>query len=931
MRFSPGQRWVSETEPELGLGLVIACNRREIEIEFRQVELRRRYVQDSAPLRRVRFAVGDVIATRDGQRLCVETVDERGALLAYGTTAGPIVESELADTAGEASLEERLRRADVDPPRRLGLRIDALCRRAEFDGSPLRGLRGGRIQLLPHQLRVVHEVTTRHAPRVLLADEVGLGKTIEAALIVHRLLRTGRAERVLFLVPEALIHQWLVELVRRFAIWPALYDEDRCAAAESSAPGDNPFLAEPVILTSLDLLLQRPARLIQACAAGFDIVVVDEAHHLHWSPQAPSLAWSIVDQLGQRAPAVILASATPERAGTLGHYARLRLLDPQRFDDPTRLEAEEPAWVALADLVDSLLGEGPVAADLAERLPPDPSGGLGRSARAVRAGDAGAREQLALDLLDRHGPGRLIFRTTRAAVGDFPARVPRLHRLTRPIGSSAEPDRAPADYRDDPRIAWLAELLRAAPEDKIMVVCRRVDQVRAIDAALAARIRVDTALFHEDSSLLQRDRLAAWFDDPGGARLLICSEIGSEGRNMQCARRLVLFDLPEDADVLEQRIGRLDRIGRVGDVQIEIPFLAGTAGERRARFFHEALDAFSQPRPAAGAVLRTLGDVLLPWFDEAESGGAAARDPAAEATAFEDLLTRARVLAEQLDDLYRRGRDRLLEHNARRTGEGRALAERLTAPEEDLPDFLTHALDVFGATLEDLGGGRVRLADDDAFVEQVPGLPPGGIVGTFDRTLALVREDLAFLTSDHPAVEALTEAITADSAGRVAAGTPPGDPDLPALVALYVVEASAPRALAAGRYLPATPLALRADRSGVRVLAPADAVALARSCRPLHGIALEETTAVLAPWVAERLAAAGEEATRAARSRAAAARSQLEAESARALERLAALAASGAAIRPDEITALEVERDALRRVLASPEPRLDSLLLLLPR
>ncbi len=922
---------MSETEPELGLGLVLACNQRELEIEFRQVDLRRRYVQKSAPLRRVRFAVGETIATRDGRRLTVEAVDERGALLVYTTAAGAIVESELADTAGEASLEERLRRGDVDPPRRLGLRIDALCRRAEFDGSPLRGLRGGRIQLLPHQLRVVNEVTSRHAPRVLLADEVGLGKTIEAALIVHRLIRTGRAERVLFLVPEALIHQWLVELVRRFAIWPALYDEDRCAGAESSAPGNNPFLAEPVILTSLDLLLERPARLVQACAAGFDVVVVDEAHHLRWSPQEPSPAWSLVDQLGRRAPAMILASATPERAGTLGHYARLRLLDPQRFDDPTRFEAEESAWVALADLVDLLLGDGAVPADLADRLPSDPSGGLRRGARAALAGDAVAREQLALDLLDRHGPGRLIFRSTRAAVGGFPARLPRLHRLTHPSAPPNEPDRAPADYRDDPRIAWIADLLRAAPDDKIMVVCRRVDQVRAIDAALAARIRVDTALFHEDSSLVQRDRLAAWFDDPAGARLLICSEIGSEGRNMQSARRLVLFDLPDDADVLEQRIGRLDRIGRVGDVQIEIPFLAGMAGERRARFFHEALDAFSLPRPAAGAVLRALGNELRPWFDEAETGSAAARDPKAEATAFGSLLARARVLAEQLDERYRLGRDRLLEHNARRSGEGQALAERLAAAEEDLPAFLAHALDAFGATLEDLGGGRVRLADDDAFVEQVPGLPAGGIVGTFDRTLALVREDLAFLTSDHPAVEALTEAITADTAGRVAAGTATGDPDLPALLALYLVEVAAPRALAAGRYLPATPLAVRVDRRGVRVLEPTAAAALARSCRPLRSNVLEETATALAPWVAERLADAAEKATGVAQSRAAAARERLEEESARALERLTALAASGAAIRPDEITALEIERDALRRVLASPEPRLDSLLLLLPQ
>ncbi len=86
-------------------------------------------------------------------------------------------------------------------------------------------------------------------------------------------------------------------------------------------------------------------------------------------------------------------------------------------------------------------------------------------------------------------------------------------------------------------------------------------------------------MFHEDLTLLQRDRNAAFFAEKDGAQILVCSEIGSEGRNFQFARHLVLYDLPEDVDLLEQRIGRLDRIGQKGTIQVHVPYLPDTGDE----------------------------------------------------------------------------------------------------------------------------------------------------------------------------------------------------------------------------------------------------------------------------------------------------------------------------------------------------------------
>ena len=99
-----------------------------------------------------------------------------------------------------------------------------------------RGFVGGRVDLIAHQMSIAGEVAARLVPRVLLADEVGLGKTIEAGLILHRLHLTGRAERILILVPEPLVHQWFVEMLRRFNLLFSIFDEERCASIEQHDP-----------------------------------------------------------------------------------------------------------------------------------------------------------------------------------------------------------------------------------------------------------------------------------------------------------------------------------------------------------------------------------------------------------------------------------------------------------------------------------------------------------------------------------------------------------------------------------------------------------------------------------------------------------------------------------------------------------------------
>ncbi|MDB6077635.1 MAG: SNF2-related protein, partial [Akkermansiaceae bacterium] len=349
-----GQRWVSESEPELGLGIILRGAEGRVEIVFPAAGETRLYALESAPLRRVKFLPGDEIITHEGARMIVDSVAEEGGLLIYQTREATVPEAELSDSISFSKPEERIYSGKLDDPGDFDLRGEALSRRAEMRRSPVRGLAGARMELIPHQLFIADEVSNRPRPRVLLADEVGLGKTIEACLILHRLLVTGRISRVLILVPEPLVHQWFVELLRRFQLSFEIFNEDRCEAVEYGDPDANPFLEGQLILSAIDFLADNPARAEQARAAGWDMLVIDEAHHLEWTPKKASPAYEVVRTISRETDGLLLLTATPQQLGAEGHFARLHLLDPERHPNLARHQEEMAGYELAADLIEAL-------------------------------------------------------------------------------------------------------------------------------------------------------------------------------------------------------------------------------------------------------------------------------------------------------------------------------------------------------------------------------------------------------------------------------------------------------------------------------------------------------------------------------------------------------------------------------------------------
>ncbi|RLA49483.1 MAG: RNA polymerase-associated protein RapA [Gammaproteobacteria bacterium] len=803
MEYIIGQRWVSHADAQLGLGIVVELEPRRVTLAFPAVGEERTYATDNAPLTRLRFKAGDHISTVDNVELLVTEVHEQQGLLIYAGIDHhdkelTISELELDAFVQLTTPQQRLLNGHFDTNDEFALRVATFMHADRLQRCSARGLMGSRTNLLPHQIYIANEVGQRHAPRVLLADEVGLGKTIEAGMIIQQQMLTGRASRVLVLVPPSLLHQWLVEMLRRFNLHFSLFDADRLA----QMPEGNPFEAEQLVLCSLDLFESRPEVQTQALAAKWDLVTIDEAHHLHWSEQTVGEDYLFVQALARQTAGLLLLTATPEQIGQASHFARLRLLDPSRFHDLESFRLEDQQyrkWSALTDALEA--GEKPD--ELPAGLDPE-------------APTATIIEQI----LDRHGTGRVLFRNTRAAVKGFPHRV--LHRHPLPIPEQYAHAQVGLDERlhpelpyiddswlsFDPRVQWLEDTLKQLRPAKALVICAHADTAVALEHHLHMRAGIRSSAFYEGLSIIERDRAAAYFaDETNGAQTLVCSEIGSEGRNFQFAHHLILFDLPMNPDLLEQRIGRLDRIGQQCDVEIHVPYMAGTAQETLLDWYDRGLDLFRDSCSAGYMIFETFRERLLPQLEQ-------------RTDEFDSLLVDSAEFTLKTRTELREGRDRLLERNSCKPEVAAALIEEIIANEmgNSLENYLETLCEAFGVDQEFHSEQTLILRPSEHMLTgHFPYVHEDGTTVTFSRDKALAREDMAFLTWEHPMIVEAMDMVHSTELGNAAIGSiklKGVAPGTMLLEALYTVNCVAPSVLQVERFLPLSPMRLLVDARG---------------------------------------------------------------------------------------------------------------------
>ncbi|WP_022940169.1 RNA polymerase-associated protein RapA [Psychromonas hadalis] len=851
MTFSLGQRWISDAESELGLGTIVAIEGRMLTLLFAASGEQRLYAIAEAPITRVRFNIGDEIVSHDESKILVTDVEEDGELITY---IGTLLATGESTTLKETFLnnfikfnkpQDKLFAGQIDKFDRFVLRYKALINQHTQQKSNLRGLLGPRVDLIPHQFYIAEEVGKRHAPRILLADEVGLGKTIEAGLIIHQQLITGRAKRVLIVLPENLQHQWLVEMMRRFNLYFSIFDDSRCS--EAYLDEVNPFETEQLVLCSINLL-RKKIHFEHALEAEWDLLIVDEAHHLIWDKEKPSREYQVIEALAKQTPGVLLLTATPDQLGRESHFARLRLLDPSRFYDYQKFIDEEAGYKPVADAVNQLLDNQPLddeaqnsITDLLSEQDVQPLLRVIDDLPPENEERKQAERELITNLLDRHGTGRLLFRNTRSAIKGFPKRILKSIALELPAqyktamkvskmlpSGTLEEQAFSALYPEqmyqtfeggttnswcafDPRISWLIDLVLQFKDEKILIIAAQAETALALEEALRSREAIKAAVFHEGLSLIERDKAAAYFAQvEEGAQVMICSEIGSEGRNFQFAHHLVLFDLPINPDLLEQRIGRLDRIGQRCDIQIYTPYLKDTAQEHLQQWYENGLSAFTQTTPTGHTVYEIVKEQLINLLATGENSN----------DEFTKLIQTTRTENEKLKIQLEQGRDRLLEINSSGILHPSDLLDDITEADQ-LPDFTTFALqlfDVVGVQQEDQSEHCLVLKPTSHMLTaDFPGLPEEGATVTFNRQTALSRDDVHYLSWEHPMILGGMEMILSSDTGTTSVAILKNSSLPPAstfLELIYVVEAMNTDNAQLSRFLPTTPIRLLLDKNG---------------------------------------------------------------------------------------------------------------------
>ena len=658
----------------------------------------------------------------------------------------------------DRSLLERLAAGDVDDTEDFRTRLDVLRLLATREASGLGSFLGGRVRLFPHQLHVAERATARLPVRWLLADEVGLGKTIEAALIMNRLLHTQQIERCLVVVPEALTVQWLGELWRKYHQVFTLLDAPRLAdVARDFGAGFNPFDVHRRAVIALETLVERPDVAAQAAQAGIDLLVVDEAQRLRRPPGHPGeptyRALAPLAALGRH---LLLLSATPLEDDAYGFFRLLQLLRPDEFPEPLDVEARLESGVPLPPCTSSTrrvdIGGLPPRAPTVVDVP--------ALATAADATATALAEQV------RQG-------YARGQRRDALAQKRTLDRIRRALASGAAlkavlgPDetdlRQQAEQMDraDPRLAWLltqAPLWRQANEKTLVFVAHR-ETLEMLRDALSARAQVASGVFHEELSAARRDTEVARFRADDGPSVLVSTEAGGEGRNFEFCTRLILYDLPWAPSTVEQRIGRLDRIGRRVPVDIVYFRPAAGIGADVVRLF-ERLGLFREPmagvEPQLAQVESALEEVALD------------ADAALSDTQIDQLTAAAQAARSRIQDAaYQQ-----LHRDPYRADLGPSILARVPAGLDALMErVVVNAAARLGFHIEQVRGRRAYAIEfgNEALVDSLPGVPGGSsFVGSFDREYAVEDENIDFYASGHALVEGLLAHFEEDPKGRIA-------------------------------------------------------------------------------------------------------------------------------------------------------------------
>ena len=869
--LTPGNlvRWING--PTGDIGVVAAAENGRVRVRFDSGE-EHQFAAGAGMLEPVVYEPGTQVEfVGDGSAGVVKSRSIHDGVLVYQVGLPNGLKTALESSLRPALLTDPialLRAGQVHSARSTNLRVTAIRLSYAHQFDELSSLSNSRVEIKPHQVAVLHRVASNYPHRFLLADEVGLGKTIEAGLIIKELKARGMANRVLVLAPSGIVSQWQFELRTKFSEIFSLYRRDTIAFLQSKHPGENVWTVEDNVLASTSYAVADDQRMRDIALAGWDLIVIDEAHHARRQMQSETkrtwtrlwtLAEMLADPTSIGTEGLLLLTATPMQLHPFELYSLIELVDPTLFPDYWEFEEHRALLAGLNETVDAVKRWPALdRQDQAESLD-SVAHWLERDPLSLQQdlADGERRSAITQELLSKHRLSEVMVRNRKAIVGGFQPRVARvwpvemtpqeweayeaighyirtgyaraqavknnalgflmstfqklnssssyalrqslLRRIERLEAGLAGPKTAnqieESDLEEKPAAEALNDILGARYQDAIAEEIRELahlvallDEIPLDSKALVLQQRLreiaeeepdakvllftqsrDTQeylseripepwsvnIFHGQLKPEVKDAAIARFRSGKGPQILLSTEAGGEGRNFQFCHILINYDLPWNPMRIEQRIGRLDRIGQKHPVTIINFSLTGTIEERVLEVVSNRIQVFEQTigglDPILGEVEQDLKKVFLASRAEGEA-----------ALARLDKQLEIRVQAAR--EAERRMADLIMDTKSFRQDEVHALLERKgTIDNNAIRLFVINALAELECKIDEdpemAGVYDIRFRGQ--FLNEFPHFAKEGVSRrvTFSPSVALDYETIDFLAFGHELVDALVARV----------------------------------------------------------------------------------------------------------------------------------------------------------------------------
>ena len=617
------------------------------------------------------FEVGDRVsfAGGEGEAVKINHRDSGQCLLHILTDDGsrklPVAVVDLIDSS-----DTLLEKGEFDAPDRFNLR----ARAAELDLAHRQdrfvALENNRIDIAPHQVKAAHQILTSYDHRYLIGDEVGLGKTIEAAIVIQELAARGQADRVLIVAPAPLTTQWQEELRKKFDTNYVIYDRDYVDAKRDAYPAENVWSHEDRIITSIDFAKQEDMRsALENVQEEWDIALFDESHHLTARREGKrgidkTDRYRIGEAVSETADGLLFLTGTPHNGKRDQFYFMISLLDPYRFRDEDDVNKE-----GLKDLMIRRLKDEMYDADGSKMFPE-------KNIQTLPVSFTDEERKLYDDITEyitehynlasreeNDAAGfEMVLYQKRLVSSIYAIQQSLKNRMESIKAGGTDPgDLSPVtkslldEYREDPEMLTesqrehveeeLGGAVASADSDKIeqelSMVRELYNQAKAIPVdSKAERLReyVD-GILEEDpdekilifteytdtleylkgrvfgdrdiaeiyGDLSQAERQRQFAKFEGPANVMLATDAAREGLNLQFAHIMVNYDLPWNPTRIDQRIGRLHRYGQEETVEIRNLFFKDT---RESIILERLLDKIDEIEETLGMSSDVLGLVL---------------------------------------------------------------------------------------------------------------------------------------------------------------------------------------------------------------------------------------------------------------------------------------------------------------------------------